>query len=126
ISPVITSSISPFDTSQLFGYPLKFVFSIWIISLRSGTRIIAAFALRVVLALRMPLQLVAVEVHFAQVAGAVPAGLIVEVRRSRVAALAARGNCPRAHLRTEFDHCHEAVTAGAESGDPRSPHFNDQ
>src|SRR4029450_4784742 len=41
--------------------------------------------------LGVSLQLVGIEVHLAQVAGGVPLGLIVEVLRRRVAALAAGG-----------------------------------
>src|SRR5438093_2611122 len=42
-----------------------------------------------VLALDVTLQLRAIEVHISQIASAVPRGLIVEVRRRRIAALAA-------------------------------------
>ena len=52
---------------------------------------------RVVLALGVPLQLGAIEVHVAQIARRVALRLIVEVRRRRIAALAAGGDRPRAH-----------------------------
>jgi hypothetical protein len=45
---------------------------------------------RVVFALGMPLELIAIEVDVAQIAGAVPQSLIVEVAIARMAALAAR------------------------------------
>jgi len=51
-----------------------------------------------VLALDMALELRAEEVDFAQVARAVPFGLIVEVRRCRMAAFASSRHGPGAHV----------------------------
>src|SRR5437870_1679895 len=64
-----------------------------------------------ILALDMALQLGTIEVHVSQIARAVPRGLIVEVRRRRVAALAAGCDRPGPHAIAEFDDSHEAVPA---------------
>ncbi|MCG3162546.1 MAG: hypothetical protein JMDDDDMK_03813 [Acidobacteria bacterium] len=61
----------------------------------------------------MSLELRAVEIHFAQIARAVPFRLIVEVARRRVAALAAGAHGFGAHRLAEFDDGHEAVAAGS-------------
>src|ERR1035437_5709201 len=63
--------------------------------------------------LRVSLERLAVEVDLAQFAGAVTFGLIVEVRGSRMAALAAGRHGPGAHAFAELDHGDEAVAAGA-------------
>ena len=68
----------------------------------------------VVFAFGVALELRGVEVHLAQVAGGVAGRLVVEVLRLGVAALAAGRDGAR------------AVSAGGESGDPKSKHFNDQ
>src|SRR5262245_40914613 len=57
---------------------------------------------RVVLALDVTLELRPVEVHVAQITRRVPFCLIVEVRRRRIAALAARGHRARPHAIAEF------------------------
>src|SRR3546814_796287 len=59
------------------------------------------------------LQLLWPEVHRAQVAGAVALGLVVEVRRGGIAALAACGDGAGADLVAELDRRDEAVAAGA-------------
>src|SRR5438445_1271460 len=66
-----------------------------------------------VLALDVALQLGTIEVHVSQIARAVSRGLIVEVRRRRIAALAAGRDRPGPHAIAEFDDCHEAVPARA-------------
>src|ERR1019366_6626725 len=63
--------------------------------------------------LRVSLELLTVEVDLAQLAGAVALGLIVEVRGSRMAALAAGRHGPGAHAFAKLDHGDEAVAAGA-------------
>src|ERR1035437_8984732 len=63
--------------------------------------------------LRMSLELLAVEVDLAQLAGAIAFGLIVEVRGRRMAALAAGRHGPGAHAFAELHHGDEAVAAGA-------------
>ena len=68
---------------------------------------------RMILALGVPFELRAVEVDLAQVAGRVALGLVVEVRRRGIAALAAGRDGPGAHLVAELDHRDEAVAAGA-------------
>src|SRR5579883_2685766 len=67
---------------------------------------------RMVFALGVPLQLLAVEVDLAQVAGGVALGLVVEVLRLGMAAFAAAGDGAGAHARAEFDYRNEAVAAG--------------
>ena len=51
-----------------------------------------------VLPLDVLLDVVAVEPDVTQIAGRVPLGLIAEMLRLRVAALAARGNCPGPYI----------------------------
>src|ERR1700690_4167305 len=63
--------------------------------------------------LRVSLKLFAVEVDLAQLPGAIALGLIVEVRGSRMAALASGRHGPSAHALAELDHGDEAVAAGA-------------
>src|ERR1019366_1193415 len=70
--------------------------------------------------LRMSLELIAVEVDLAQLSGAVALGLIVEVRGSRMAALAAGRHGPGAHAFAELDHGDEAVAAGFGRGENNS------
>src|SRR5262245_27881913 len=67
----------------------------------------------VIFALDVALQLLAVEIHLAQIAGRVARGLIAEVRRLGIAALAAGRDRPRAHPVAELDDGHEAVAARA-------------
>src|ERR1700675_348879 len=67
----------------------------------------------VVLALGVTRELRAVEVDLAEVAGAVADGLVVKVRRRRMAALSAGRDGPGAHAIAELDYGHEAVSAGA-------------
>src|ERR1035438_9802784 len=66
-----------------------------------------------ILPLRVPLELIAVKVHLAQFARAVPLRLIVEVRRRRVPALPAGRHRLGPHAGAELHHRHEAVAAGA-------------
>src|SRR5450759_5898361 len=69
---------------------------------------------RLVRPLGMPLQLVRVVVHVAQVTLGVPHGLVIEVLRSGNAVQPARRHCPCAHaVLPELDHRHEAVSARA-------------
>src|SRR5204863_6964258 len=68
---------------------------------------------RMILPLDVPFQLRAVEVHVPQIARAVSRGLIVEVGRLGIAALAAGRYGPGLHAVAELDHRHEAVSAGA-------------
>src|ERR1035441_7291434 len=63
--------------------------------------------------LRVPLELLAVEVDLAQFTCAVALGLIVEVRGSGMAALAAGRHGSSAHAFAELDHGDETVAAGA-------------
>src|SRR5690348_11190536 len=63
--------------------------------------------------LGMALELTRPEVHLAQVAGGVALGLVVEVRRCRMPALAAGGDRPGADLGTELHDRDETVAAGA-------------
>src|SRR3974390_3516936 len=58
------------------------------------------------------LELIAVEVHFAQVAGGVALGLVVEMLRLGVAAFAASGDCQGMNLGAEFHYRNEAIPAG--------------
>src|SRR5207245_9828179 len=53
------------------------------------------------------------KVNLAQVSRAVPLGLIVEMRRSGMAALASGGHGAGAHFVAKFDDRHEAVAARA-------------
>src|SRR5215469_13725693 len=66
-----------------------------------------------ILALGVLVELRTIEIYFAQFACRVPLGFVVEVRRLRVAALAARRHRERAHLVGEFDDGDKAVAAGA-------------
>src|ERR1035441_9996113 len=63
--------------------------------------------------LRVSLELLAVEVDLAQLAGAIAFGLIIEVRGRRMAALAADRHGPGAHAFAELHHGDETVAAGA-------------
>src|SRR5690348_476708 len=66
-----------------------------------------------VLPLRVPLQLFAVKINFAQVSFAVSHRLIVEMRGCRVAALASGRYRPRMNFGAKFDHRHETVSTGS-------------
>src|SRR5688572_4821365 len=68
----------------------------------------------VVFSLRVPSELVPVEVHLAQVPRCITSGLVVEVLRLRVTTLAARRDraCPHA-VAAKLHHRDEAVSAGA-------------
>src|SRR5438552_14462365 len=66
-----------------------------------------------ILSLDVSLQLRRVEVHIAKVATTVAPGLIVKVRRLRMAALATGRNSLRPHAITELDDGDEAVPARA-------------
>src|SRR5690348_11070836 len=66
-----------------------------------------------VLPLRVPRELVPVEVHVAEVAGRIPRRLVVEMLRRRVPALAAGGDGARTNPGTEFDDGDETVAARA-------------
>ena len=55
------------------------------------------------------LELIAVEVHLAQVAGGVALGLVVEMLRLGVAAFAASGDCQGMNLGAEFHYRNEAI-----------------
>src|SRR5947209_14473869 len=66
-----------------------------------------------VLTLDMLLDIGPVEIHVAKIAGRVPLGLIAEVLRRRIAALAAGAHRPRADAVAELDHRDEAVPGGA-------------
>src|SRR3954466_1711630 len=68
---------------------------------------------RVVRALGVAGELVGIEVQLAQVAARVAPGLVEEVRRVRVAALAAGGDRHRLDPVAELDHRDEAVAARA-------------
>src|ERR1035437_8404739 len=70
-------------------------------------------ASRMILPLRVSLELIAVEVDLAQFSRAVPLGLIVEVRGRRIAALSACRHGPGPHAVAELDHGAEAFAAGA-------------
>src|SRR5258707_3406506 len=61
----------------------------------------------------MSLELVAIEVDVAQVAGGIALRLVVEVRRRWIPALTAGGDGSCAHTLPEFDDGHEAVAACA-------------
>src|SRR5260370_7319778 len=65
-----------------------------------------------VFALRMVFQFLTVEVDLTQVPGAIPLGLIIEVQRIRVTALASRGHRSCTHLVSELHHGDKAVAAG--------------
>src|SRR5437660_10280503 len=64
-----------------------------------------------ILPLDVAFDLLAIEVHVSQVAGAVPRRLIVEMRRRGVAALAAGRDRFGLHAIAELDDRHEAVAA---------------
>src|SRR5262245_37406959 len=66
-----------------------------------------------VLALLMRVDVLAVEVDLAQIAGRIARRLIAEVLRLRIAALAARADRPRTDAIAELDDGDEAVAAGA-------------
>jgi hypothetical protein len=66
-----------------------------------------------VLPLGMAPKVRAVKVDLPQVPRAVPLGLVIEVTRGRIAALAARGNRPGMHPVAELDDCDEAIPDGA-------------
>src|SRR5205814_10177178 len=66
-----------------------------------------------ILALGVLLDVLPVEVDVAQIAGAVALRLIAEVRRRRIAALAAGRDRLRAHAIAELDRRDEAVAGGA-------------
>ena len=74
---------------------------------------VAALSFRGGIRFGVALELVAVEVDFAQGAGGVARGLVVEVRRFGVAAFTAGGDGPGADGGAEFDDGDEAVAAGA-------------
>src|SRR3569833_3183075 len=61
----------------------------------------------------MPLELVGIEIARAQRAAGIAPGLVGELFRGRVAALATRRHRPGAQARAELDHRDEAVAAGA-------------
>src|ERR1700729_411068 len=67
---------------------------------------------RVIDALDMPLELLGPEIDGAQVAGRVAFGLVVEMWRIRMAALATGSDRARTNLVAELDHRDEAVAAG--------------
>src|SRR5450759_3065933 len=69
--------------------------------------------LGMILPLGVSLELRAVEIDLAQLASAVPPGLIVEVRGCRIAALSACRHGPGPHAVAELHHGDEAVAAGA-------------
>src|SRR5690349_4431153 len=64
-------------------------------------------------ALGVPLDVGPVEIHLAEIAFRVALGLIVEVRRLRIAVEPARGDRPRPHAIAEFDDGDEAVAGVA-------------
>jgi hypothetical protein len=66
-----------------------------------------------VFALDVALELGPIKVNFAQVSRAVPLGLIVEMRRSGMAALAPGSHGSGAHFVAKVDDRHEAVAARA-------------
>src|SRR5438067_2270771 len=66
-----------------------------------------------VLARGVALKLRAVEIDFAQVAGAVALGFVVEMRVAGMAALTARRHRHGMHLRAEFYDRDKAIAAGA-------------
>src|SRR5579872_3316956 len=66
-----------------------------------------------VLAARVSLQLLRIEIHVSQIAFAVALCLITEVRRPGIAALAAGADRLRADLVAELDDGDEAVAGGA-------------
>src|SRR5688572_28369994 len=69
---------------------------------------------RVVTPLRVPDQLRRVEVHGAEVPGAVPDGLIIEMLRRRMPAFSARRHGDRPHtIASEFDDRDETVSTRA-------------
>src|SRR5215470_5298522 len=66
-----------------------------------------------IFALRVPLELILVEVHLAQITARVTSRLIVEVLRFGMPALATRRHRARPHLIAELDHCNETIAARA-------------
>jgi len=68
---------------------------------------------RMVYPFGVPRELRRIEVHGAQIARGVPLGLVIEVWRAHVAALAPRRHRSGAHAVAELHHRHETVTAGA-------------
>src|SRR5262249_1504994 len=64
---------------------------------------------RMVLPLGVPLELLAIEIHVAQIAGAVAQRLIAEMRRRGIVVLAARGDRFRPDAIAELDGRDEAV-----------------
>src|SRR3954454_2657555 len=68
---------------------------------------------RVVLPFGVALELLAVEIDLAEVAGGVAGCLVVEVPGGRVAAFAAGGDGAGVHAGAEFDDGYEAVAARA-------------
>jgi hypothetical protein len=73
----------------------------------------ACLTARTIFALRVPFELLRIEVHFTQIPQAVVLRLVVEVPALRMAALAASSNRKRANSVSELDDRHKAVTAGA-------------
>src|SRR2546423_8346313 len=63
--------------------------------------------------LNVSFELRRIKVHVPEISRAVSQRLVVEMRRRRIAALATRGDSPRAHAVAEFDAGTEAVAAGA-------------
>src|SRR3954467_10603319 len=68
---------------------------------------------RVVLTLRVPLQLIAVEIDLAQIARGIALRLVVEMLRRGIAVLTSGGDCAGAHAIAEFNRGDERVAAGA-------------
>src|SRR5881398_2017676 len=66
-----------------------------------------------IFALGVALELVAIEVDIAEIAGGVALRFIVEVLGLRMAAFASARDCPGAHAVPELHHGDEAVPAGA-------------
>ena len=63
-----------------------------------------------IFALGMAFELDAVEIDLAQISGAVPFGLVVEMRGGRMAAFAARGDRQSPHFIAELNDGDEAVS----------------
>src|SRR5690349_496819 len=59
--------------------------------------------------LRVPLQLLAIKIDLAQISCAVPRGLVIEMRRCRMTALAPGRYGPRVNFGAKFDYRSEAV-----------------
>src|SRR6516162_6790963 len=68
---------------------------------------------RMILALRVPLELIPVEVHFAQIAARIARRLVVEVLRFGMSTFSTRRHRARPHLIAELDHCNETIAARA-------------